>query len=366
MRPRFPLPLQLLAFALAFTTTHLRAEVRGFSIAAPMPDGVERFVGFIETELAPRGINTLILRVDYRYEFEQHPKLRDEQPLTAQHAARIAEVCREHGIRVVPQINLLGHQSWHTELGRLLTVYPQFDETPDIALPETYEWPNPDGLYCKSYCPLHPDLHAIVFALVDEIMEAFGADAFHAGMDEVFYIADDDCPRCQGQDPAQLYADEVTRIRDHLAQQDRELWIWGDRLIDGEVTGIGLWEGSTNGTHPAIDLIPRDVVICDWHYDRAEPTAALFAMKGLRVITCSWNKPEVARAQVAAFRQFQQDANPVLAQRYLGLMHTVWTSAERFLDAFDGIGDVEDNPLAQVACFRALFDEPVPEAEATP
>ncbi len=360
-----PMPRKLLfsfviACALTFSIHTARAELRGFAIAAPNPDGVERFVEFIENELAPRGINTLVLRVDFRYEFESHPELRDENPLTAAQVGRIAEVCRANGIRVIPQINLLGHQSWHTELGRLLTVYPQFDETPHIALPAVYEWPNPDGLYCKSYCPRHPDLHAIVFAVVDEIVEAFGADAFHAGMDEVFYIGDDACPRCGGSDKAQLFAEEVTRIRDHLAKESRELWIWGDRLIDGDTTGIGMWEASANGTHPAIDLIPRDVVICDWHYERAEPTAAMFALKGLRVITCSWNQPEVGAAQVAAYRQFQQDANPVLAERYLGVMHTVWTSADRFLSAYDGTIEADESLQGQVDCFHAMFDAPVP------
>ncbi len=354
----------LVALALPWLSPFARAEVRGFAIAAPAPAGVERFVAFIENELAPRAINTLVLRVDYGYAYQSHPELRDENPLTAEHVARIVDVCRRHGIRIVPQINLLGHQSWHSELGRLLTVYPQFDETPDVTLPEVYQWPNPDGLYCKSYCPRHPDLHAIVFALVDEIVAAFEADAFHAGMDEVFYLGDEDCPRCGGHNKAQLFADEVTRIRDHLARQDRELWIWGDRLIDGEVTDIGMWEASTNGTAPAIDLIPRDVVICDWHYERAEPTAALFALKGLRVITCSWNRPAVGRAQVAAYRQFQRDANPVLAERYLGLMHTVWTSAERFLDAYAGSAEVDENLQGQVDCFHAMFDAPPPPPAA--
>lgn len=57
-------------------------------------------------------------------------------------------------------------------------------------MPETYKWPNDDGLYCKSYCPLHPEIHDVVLALVDEIMDAFEASTFHAGMDEVFYIGD--------------------------------------------------------------------------------------------------------------------------------------------------------------------------------
>ena len=248
--------------------------VRGFCIGAPGPEGVSAFADFIDEELGPAGVNTLVLRIDHGFEFQSRPELRDDNPLTQAHVDQLKAACARQGIRIIPQINLLGHQSWHSNLGRLLEVHPEFDETPHVALPEEYEWPNDDGLYCKSYCPLHPEVHDVVFDLVDEIMDAFDADAFHAGMDEVFYIADDKCPRCGGHDPAALFADEVRRIRDHLASSGRELWIWGDRLIDGKTTGIGLWEASLNNTHRAIDMMPTDVVICDWHYERAEPTCS--------------------------------------------------------------------------------------------
>lgn len=57
---------------------------------------------------------------------------------------------------------------------------------------------------------------------------------------------------------------------------------------------LGLWkQASTIPTRP-VDLIPKDVVICDWHYNRADKTPVYFAAKGLNVIACSWNKPEVA------------------------------------------------------------------------
>ncbi len=41
--------------------------VRGFCIAAPAPKDVDRFIKFIDEELATRKVNTLILRVDYGY-----------------------------------------------------------------------------------------------------------------------------------------------------------------------------------------------------------------------------------------------------------------------------------------------------------
>ena len=137
--------------------------------------------------------------------------------------------------------------------GKLLRVYPQFDETPDIKMPDKYIWPNADNLYCKSYCPLHPDLHPVLFEVIDELCDVFESDAFHAGMDEVFFIGDDNCPRCGGRDKAELFAGEVQVIHDHLKQKGRGMWIWGDRLLDGKTTGFGIWEASFNNTYRAID-----------------------------------------------------------------------------------------------------------------
>ena len=218
----------------------------------------------------------MVLRVDYRYSYKSHPELVGDNALSKKEVKKIVNACREGGIKIVPQVNLLGHQSWYAKVGKLLEKYPQFNETPHVPTDQEIQWPNEWGLYCLSYCPLHPDVHDVVFEVIDEIVEVFEAEAFHAGMDEVFYLGDDKCPRCQGRDKAELFAGEVTAIRNHLAFQDKALWIWGDRLIDGKTTGIGLWEASYNNTHRAIDMIPKDMVINDWHYERPDRHRCLF------------------------------------------------------------------------------------------
>lgn len=329
--------------------------VRGFCIGAPNAAQLDEFIKFINEELAPRNVNTLVLRIDYNYRFERHPELIDKGALTKTQVKKLVATCQEHHIRLIPQINLLGHQSWASQIGKLLEVYPEFDETPQVKLPEKYEWPNADGLYCKSYCPLHPEVHKVVFDLIDEICDVFEADAFHAGMDEVFYIGDDKCPRCGGRDKAELYAGEVNRLQNHLALQKRQLWIWGDRLIDGKTTGIGEWEASMNNTHRAIDLILKDVMICDWHYDRADQTPVLFAMKGLSVITCPWRKADCAVAQTQDMVRFRKNATPELKNRYCGMMQTVWMGAGAFLDQF--YGRKEASAESETTCFKALFQE---------
>jgi hypothetical protein len=331
--------------------------VRGFCIGSPKPTGVDAFVEFINKELIPRKVNALILRVDFNYQFQTHPELRDSGALSPSDVKKIVKSCSQGNIRIIPQINLLGHQSWASQSHNLLRVYPEFDETPHVLMPEKYQWPNADGLYCKSYCPLHPGVHKVVFDLMDEICDAFGTNAFHAGMDEVFYIGDDKCPRCGGLDKAQLFAGEVRTIRDHLAQKNRELWIWGDRLLDGKTTGLGMWEASFNNTHRAVDMIPKDIVICDWHYERPDKTAVYFAMKGFKVVTCPWRKPSVATEQVGDMVKFRQQATIQMKDRYHGMVQTVWSPVEEFLDGYYGRRkDEQAGENTAWNCFKVMYD----------
>jgi len=355
----FSISLLLLStnYTLAQNPLDTLLPVRGLCIKAPDADELERFVKFIDEELSRLQVNLLILRVDYDYQYQSRPELANAGGLTKAQVKQLVAICKKHQIRIIPQVNLLGHQSWHGKLENLLTVYPQFDETPWVNLRKgEYKWPNDDGLYCKSYCPLHPDVHEVVFDLVDEITEVFETDAFHAGMDEVFYIGEEKCPRCSGRDKAELFAMEVTKINQHLSSQGKELWIWGDRLLDGKSTGIGMWEASMNNTHRAIDMIPKEVVINDWHYERADPTAAIFAAKGFRVATCPWRLSSVALAHLQQTLRFREAATPIMKDRYLGMIHTIWTSNTNFLDLYYGLKKNKDPNGDQVGCFKALYE----------
>jgi hypothetical protein len=346
--------LLLLSLRTTAATLDDLMPVRGFCIGAPRPDNLSNFVAFIDHELAPRKINTLILRVDYHYQFESHPELIDNAALSRADVKTLVAACQKVGIKIIPQINLLGHQSFGSHLGKLLSQYPEFDETPWVKMPEKYKWPNPDKLYCKSYCPLHPKVHDVIFPVIDEICEVFEADAFHAGMDEVFYLGEDDCPRCGGRDKAELFAGEVRRIRDHLREKNRRLWIWGDRLIDGKTTGLGEWEASYKSTARSIDLVPKDVMICDWHYERPDPTAVYFAMKGFDVVTCPWKSSTVAVQQTDDMLRWRATASREMRPHFQGMVQTVWSGAETFLQHdYAGTG----NPTNAWNCFQAIFNE---------
>ena len=328
--------------------------MRGFCMAAPRPAELDRFVQFIDKELGPRGVNTLVLRVDYNYQFQSRPELRDGAALSREDVKKLVVVCRKNGIHLIPQINLLGHQSSGKTLGSLLAHHPEFDETPWVKMPEHYKWPNADRLYCKSYCPLHPKVHEVVFAVMDELCDAFESDAFHAGMDEVFYIGETNCPRCGGKDKAELFAGEVAALHDHLQAKGRRLWIWADRLLDAKTSGLGEWEASANGTARAIDLIPKDVMLCDWHYERDVPTPPYFAMKGFHVVTCPWKSSKLAVLQADDMAHWRSRSPAELRERFEGVMQTVWSGAGSFLDK-----DYKSKSNATNAwnCFTAMFGE---------
>jgi hypothetical protein len=191
--------------------------------------------------------------------------------------------------------------------------YPQFNETPG-------KYPNNEGIYCQSWCPLHPEVNTIIFQLMDELIEAFEADSLHAGMDEVFLIGEDACPRCKGKEKAELFAKAVNDYHKHIVEKRKiEMLMWADRLIDAGKINYGKWEASDNNTAAAIDLIPKDIIICDWHYESrdAYESIPMFLNKGFRVWPASWRKPEAAKALIDYSRTF---ANP----KMIGHLNTTW------------------------------------------
>ena len=126
------LPLALLFFLLTSLPLSSAGDVipnnsipvRGFCCGAPSSEGLDEFVKFIGEELAPRQINTLIVMIGYQYEFKSHPELRGQDPLTKKDVKKIGKVCRENNIRLIPQINLLGHQSWASHPGNVTERLP--------------------------------------------------------------------------------------------------------------------------------------------------------------------------------------------------------------------------------------------------
>ena len=324
--------------------------VQSFTIASPSPSEVPKFVKFIEEDLSKTAVNVLFLRINYNYKFTSHPELADKNALSTSDVKNIVKACNVNGITIIPLINLLGHQSWKQDNIRpLLRVYPQFEENPGEKLLDK-------DFYCRSYCPLHPEVHAIVFDLVDELIDVFESKAIHVGLDEVFILGEDGCSRCKGKDKAELFAGEVTKIYNHLNSKGANMYMWGDRLLDGETTGLGIWAASGNGTHPAINLIPKEIIICDWQYETASPTPSYFAIKGFKVLSCSFQVPEIGLQQLQRVKNIRKYNNSIIKNRMLGVMHTYWSSFDSFLRCYKDDDCDTEAIQGAVNTFKVLYE----------
>ena len=284
--------------------------MKGICIGVPGGEDHPVFLRVIEEGLAKHGFDTLVLLIRYAFPFKSHPGVAEPNCLTATQFRDIALACRRTGIRLIPKMNLMGHQSGKergTEAG-LLRAYPHFDETPDL-----------DSVrYCRSLCPRHPEVLPVVCDLIDEMIDLFEADAFHVGCDEVFEIGH--CPRCRNVPHAELFADWIVGLYDHIVgRRKAEMLMWADRLLDAATTGYGEWEASMNATHPAVDLIPSDIICCDWHYTMREdyPSVPFLTGKGFRTVVCPWRNVEATNALLAY-------AGTVRSEKLSGVLQTSW------------------------------------------
>ena len=293
---------------------------------SPGRQGLPLLKRAIAEKLAPMGVNVLIVEVNYGFAFRSHPELSGgDNALRVEDARALAETCRKHNIRLVPMFNCLGHQSWARNTQPLLAKHPELDETPEVPKDNK-------GIYCRSWCPLHPDVNKIVFALIDELIDAFGSDSFHVGMDEVFLVASPSCPRCKGKDPAELFAKAVNDLHHHIVDERKQtMLMWADRLLDDKKLGFGYgkWEASQNGTGPAIDRIPKDIIMCDWHYEtrpKGYPSIAYLQEKGFRMLPSTWHNKDAA---LAMLREARTAATP----KMIGHLCTTWVGAQGFCQA---------------------------------
>jgi len=263
--------------------------------------------------LAAAGANMVVVEVNYSFEFKTHPELRNTTCVTAASARALAAAARAAHVRLIPEFNCLGHQSFGGKISPLLRVHPEFNETPSLTLNHT-------NIYCLEWCPRAPGLNEIVFSLMDELADAFAADAIHVGMDEVYLTGAAECPRCHAARPAELFAAQVNALHAHIVGEKKlQMCMWADRVIGPHYQGACRFDTPRNNLSAAVDLIPRDIVMCDWHYEEKTeyPSIPYLAGKGFQVWPAGFLPlPAAARLNRYALAHRAQ---------VLGYLATTWT-----------------------------------------
>ena len=270
-------------------------KTKGIVLTAPLTDEIDDVIKFIDEYLAPRGFNMIVMQVRYRYQFKHHPEVWGYDPLSYDDVKKLLAVCKKNNIKLVPKMNLIGHQSGfpneptdgilhgHNQVladirDGLLRAYPDFDEQCGTR----------EILYSRSICLSSRSAKIVVCELIDELMDVFESDMIHIGCDEVFNAGL--CSECAKKTRGELISGWINSLNDHIKKRGGQTLIWGDRLISVKDTGYNRWEASDDGSESSIDMLSKDIIVCDWHYDKYEKYSSvdIFAQKGFKMMVSPW------------------------------------------------------------------------------
>ncbi len=139
-----------------------------------------------------------------------------------------------------------------------------------------------------TYCPSDPRTQAIMRDTLGTVVRELGAKHVHIGHDEPRWI--NTCRRCQerGLTNAELFADEITRMREFVAEADPQarMMMWADALNPYH-------NAPAQELEPANDSTPKDIIQCVWFYQAGDDIAearslAYFARRGYETTGSPW------------------------------------------------------------------------------
>lgn len=277
-----------------------RMVFRGIHIGLPPREDIPFFKRLVRYLLVPMGYNTVFLEFAGGMRYSRHPeinrtweKFNQEDTKTGrgyrtghgdmvaggscleqEEVADLVAYVRSYGMDVIPEVQSLSHVQYIT------CAHPEIGEKDDHSSRDNaIDLRNTDALpeeaYANSYCPSNEESYKIVFDLIDEIVDVVKPRKYvHMGHDEVYTMGV--CPRCKGKDHAELYASDVNRIYNYLAGKNLKMMIWSDMLQPS----------AGYRTPPAIDMIPKDIVMLDfiWYFNFNLDYEDSLLPKGFKVI----------------------------------------------------------------------------------
>lgn len=256
-------------------------------------------------------INWLVIEVERGLRYDSHPKVAADWALSKATLKGLLDAARRAGIQCVPLLPSLPHTGYIAE------AYPEIAET-----------------HCV--CPRREFTQTVLNDLSTELIELFEPSLFHIAHDEMLSafprhqrLSALQCPLCRGDDAAAWFRDSILRRYDYLKAQGITTMLWADMFLDPDAfRAASPWMGSFqdfNGGPPdhierALDELPRDIVMCDWHYNPScqYPTLRYLQDKGFDVLGCP--KSNVKHNAFLLTRHAQRTRTPHL----LGMLGTNW------------------------------------------
>lgn len=215
---------------------------------------------------------------------------------------------RSNGVQVIPELKLLTHQEKFLHNASPALMFNS--STYDASNPEVYQ--------------------KYVYPLIAEIIELIAPRAFHIGHDEVAGHNESSRKKWlkpgERMLPAEMFYQDVIRLHEYISRLGVQTWMWGDMMISPDEFP-GMRPNSLHGRATAYGKVlrsrlPKDIVICDWHYadDQADfPSLETFKADGFHVLGATWKKPKT-------IRNFSRYAAAYGAD---GMIATTWAHVQR-------------------------------------
>ncbi len=219
--------------------------------------------------------NTVIFQIADGVKFKSMEGLYKKNAMTKEEFKSLVKFSRENGLEVVPEVKLLTHQK-----KLLKNKYPEL-------------------MYNKfTYNPDNPKTYQVVLPIADEIIKTVNPKAFHIGHDEVAGHREKSKKKLRKGEkmlPPALFLKDVLILHRYLKERNIETWMWGDMLISPEEfpTMFKKHLHGVKGYSKIRKKIPKDIVICDWHYfdkQKEFPSSLEFAKEGHKVLGSTWKK----------------------------------------------------------------------------
>lgn len=275
------------------------------------------------TDLAKSsGLNTLVISLGNAVKFRSIPGKLRPGAWSIDELQTFVNYAKQLDLNVIPELTLLSHQE------------------------KFFGNSHPDLMFnVSTYDPRKPEVYSLVTAYIDEVISLLQPSAIHIGHDElegflpergffskkiIGWLPDEHSL------PSELFLQDVLRIQDYLNVRGIETWMWGDMLLSPkEFPEMLSWRlhGGALGYGKALrNQLPRNIVICDWHYSDDQPdfpSLAAMQNEGFRVIGSTWKTSKTTQA----FSRYaaQHAAYGMMATTWIQVPSKEWDVTERIV-----------------------------------
>ena len=256
---------------------------------------------------AAGGFNTVILYLEDRIKTPSYPYSDDAESYSAEQIAGMVAYAGKLSLELIPVVSNLGHTERFLRHAALQPLSEQRGGAPGRFAPA-------GSAHHDVVCPSLPETYAFFDRYITEVAALFPSRYFHVGLDEFWDLGY--CSLCRpivlAKGLSALFTAHIRHTHTLLSSLGKVMMMWDDMF---ETCPESLAE------------LPRDIVLCAWHYDyidrrpaghfnncRREDSFALYESMGIPYLASTHSK----LSNVESFTRYASMHKP------MGIFLTVW------------------------------------------